>query len=97
MVVELVQTKKVFFNPKMPDLGSFPMRAGVTLIVSAPDYKKREVPEVRFAIGKQMIEEAGQKREDRQRAYYLAMGLLNGDTDDPNHFQANFGLLHQGF
>jgi hypothetical protein len=25
------------------------------------------------------------------------MGMADGDVDDPNHFQANFGLLHQGF
>lgn len=100
MVVELVQTKKAFFNPNMPSVGSFPMRGGVTLIISAPEVDldgKQGLPEVRFAVFKEMTKKEGDDREARQREYYMAMGLLNGHTDDPNHFQANFGLLHQGF
>jgi hypothetical protein len=100
MVVELVQTKRVPFDEKMPNVGSFPMRGGVTLIISAPEVDssgKQGVPEVRFAVGKRLTGKEGALRQARQRDYYLAMGLLNGHTDEPNHFQANFGLLHQGF
>jgi hypothetical protein len=100
MVVELGQTKKVPFDAKMPNVGSFPMRGGITLIVSAPEVDlsgKLGVPEVRFAVGKRLTGDEGKLRQARQREYYMAMGLLNGHTDDPNHFQANFGLLHQGF
>jgi len=94
MVVELVQTQRVPFDQKLPGAGSFPFRAGVTLIISAPDieFGTEGDPEVRFAIGKRFDE----KRLANQRQYNLAMGLANGDTDDPNHFQANFGLLHVG-
>jgi hypothetical protein len=96
MVVELVQSTRVPFDPKMPAAGSFPFRAGVTLIIAAPkvgsDGKLREA-EVRYAIRKTMRMD----RADRQRDYHLAMGMADGDVDDPNHFQANFGLLHQGF
>ena len=96
MVVELVQSTQVPFDPKMPNAGSFPFRAGVTLIIAAPDVgsggKLREA-EVRYAIRKTMKSD----RADRQRDYHLAMGMADGDVDEPNHFQANFGLLHQGF
>ena len=99
MVVELVQTKVSPFDARVPDVGSFPMRGGVTLIISAPEVgrKKRGLPEVRFAIGKCLTGKTGDLRESRQRDYYMSMGLVNGPTDDSNHFQANFGLLHQGF
>lgn len=100
MVVELVQTRRVPFDESLPDAGSFPFRGGVTLIVSAPefdDYGRQGEAQVRFAIRKPLIGTEGKRREDRQREYQLAMGLANGDTDDPNHFQVNFGLLHQGF
>jgi hypothetical protein len=95
MVVELVQTKRVPFDEQMPDAGSFPFRGGVTLIVSAPEIKNRQrgKAEVRFAISKTVKDPT---REDNQRRHNLAMGLANGNTDDPNHFQVDFGLLHQG-
>ncbi|HKR00107.1 MAG TPA: hypothetical protein VJT09_05510 [Pyrinomonadaceae bacterium] len=99
MVVELVQTKRSPFVPGQTSVGSFPMRAGVTLIIAAPEVgrKKRELPQVRFAIGKCMKGNEGERREQRQREYYMSLGLVNGPTDDASHFQANFGLLHQGF
>ncbi len=103
MVVELVQTRRVFFDQSMPEAGSFPFRAGVTLIVSAPEVtadpnthkRVRGKAIVRYAIGKPM-EAAEGAREESQRKHNLAIGLANGNTDDPNHFQVNFGLLHQG-
>ncbi|HEY0545493.1 MAG TPA: hypothetical protein VGC91_08970 [Pyrinomonadaceae bacterium] len=100
MVVELVQTKRIPFNESMPDIGSFPLRGGVTLIISAPEvdrFGNSGEPEVRFAIGKRLTGEEGKQRAARQREYYLSMGLLNGNTEAPNHFQVDFGLLHQGF
>lgn len=100
MVVELVQTRRVPFDKNYADAGSFPFRAGVTLIVSAPEANDRGEagePLVRFAIGKALTGQKGKHREARQRAYHIAMGMMNGDTEDPKHFQANFGLLHQGF
>lgn len=102
MVVELVQTTEAPFDEKGLNVGSFPMRWGVTLIIAAPEVRnqKRGLPEVRFAIGKCKTGEAKgarERRERRQRHYYMSLGLLNGPTDDSSHFQANFGLLHQGF
>ena len=103
MVVELVQTKKVLFDKNVPAAGSFPFRGGVTLIISAAEVGfgvRRGIAgeaEIRFAIGKPLTEDQGSMRQARQREYQMAMGLLNGNTDDPKHFQVNFGLLHQGF
>jgi hypothetical protein len=100
MVVELVQTQRVPFDESMPNAGSFPFRGGVTLIISAPELDEdgnRGEAEVRYAISKCINGQAGNLRKARQREYLLSQGLANGDTDDPKHFQGNFGLLHQGF
>jgi hypothetical protein len=100
MVVELVQTKQAPFDAGGLNVGSFPMRGGVTLIIAAPEILlrgKRGLTEVRYAIGKCLKGKQGALREARQRDYYMSLGLLNGPTDDSSHFQANFGLLHQGF
>ena len=51
---------------------------------------------MRFAIAKRITGDEGNTREARQRAYALAMGLMNGDTDDDRHFQVDFGLVHLG-
>jgi hypothetical protein len=102
MVVELVQTIRVPFDEAMPEAGSFPFRGGVTLIISAPqvdDWGQPSEAIVRFAIRKPAKGKngEGEARKARQRDYYLSTGQANGDTEDPNHFQVNFGLLHQGF
>jgi len=81
------------------EAGSFPLRGGVTLIVAAPErdaYGVYGPPQVRFAIAKPLVGTAGSERESSQRAFTLSMGLMNGDTSDDRHFQADFGLVHQG-
>jgi hypothetical protein len=101
MVVEVVQTKKAHFDDAVPEAGSFPLRGGVTLIIGAPKLKTERRgtvaadPEVRFVIGKTLHGAAGQKREETQRAFGLSLGLDHGDTSEKNHFQVNFGLLHE--
>lgn len=99
MVVELVQTRRVPFDANAPAAGSFPLRGGVTLIVAAPapdDHGGYGPPRVRFAIVKRITGDEGRMREARQRAYGLALGLANGDTDDDRHFHVDFGLVHLG-
>jgi len=99
MVIELVQTRRVPFDADSPAAGSFPLRAGATLIVAAPAREADGIygpPRVRFAIAKRITGDEGNTREARQRAYALAMGLMNGDTDDDRHFQVDFGLVHLG-
>jgi len=99
MVIELVQTRRVPFDEDSPEAGSFPLRAGATLIVAAP---AREADgtygpsRVRFAIAKRITGDEGNAREARQRAYALSMGLMNGDTGNDRHFQVDFGLVHLG-
>lgn len=98
MVVELVQTRYVPFDTRFPD-ATFPLRGGVTLIIAAPgrDATGHPVPpKVRFAIRKPLTGPNGQLREARQRNYSMAMGLMDGDTTQARHFQANFGLVHEG-
>ncbi len=99
MVVELVQTRRIPFDKAFPEAGSFPLRGGVTLIVSGPDRDAtghHVPPKVRYAIGKPLVGPEGARREASQRSYSMAIGLMNGDTDDDRQFQANFGLVHQG-
>jgi hypothetical protein len=99
MIVELVQTKRASFDVNLEAAGSFPFRGGVTLIVSAPEineFRKRGKALVRFAIKKVITGTEGKRREEMQREQNLGLGLANGNTDDPNHFQVDFGLLHQG-
>jgi len=99
MVIELVQTRRVPFEAAFPNAGTFPLRGGVTLIVASPyrDANGHYVPPmVRFAIGKRLTGEEGALREAGQRSYHMAMGFMNGNTEDDRHFRANFGLVHQG-
>ena len=104
MVVEVIQSRHANFDPAVPQAGSFPFRGGVTLIFEAPELKHVRAagtvaapPAVRFAIGRSMTGPDAQLREQRQRAFAIAQGLAVGDTADPAHFQANFGLLHEEY
>jgi hypothetical protein len=88
----------------VPEAGSFPFRGGVTLIVEAPELGTNHdghtvalPPVVRFAIGKPIVGEESLRREQAQRTFALAQGLAVGDTEDPAHFQANFGLVHEEY
>ena len=104
MVVEIIQSRQAAFDPDVPDAGSFPFRAGVTLIIEAPELVSEgpygavaQAPKVRFAIGRSMTGSESKKREQSQRAFSIAQGLAIGDMQDPAHFQANFGLLHEEY
>ena len=103
MVVEVIQSRSASFDAATPGVGSFPFRGGVTLIVQAPEVKddRHKVvsnpPMVRFAIGKGMTGPNAKDREAKQRSFMIAQGLASGDTDDSNHFQANFGLVHEDY
>lgn len=101
MVVELVQTTRRPFGDA--GSGTFPMRNGVTLLISQdpPNADDRPQPRIRFVIGKLHSAE----REDRVRTYYASTGraislkIDNGavdETGDDARFQLDFGLLHAG-
>ncbi len=103
MVVEVIQTRQVDFDPSVPSAGSFPFRGGVTLIIEAPELTSGHgpydadisKPKVRFSIGKGMTSAASKQREEKQRSFAMSLGLAAGDTTDPSHFQVNFGLVHE--
>jgi hypothetical protein len=104
MVVEVIQSRQASFDSGVPEAGSFPFRGGVTLIVEAPELRTNHdghavarPPVVRFAIGKPITGDEAQRREKAQRTFALAQGLAVGDTEDPAHFQANFGLVHEEY
>lgn len=90
MVVELVQTTMRPFDD--PDSGLFPMRNGVTLLISQdpPKFDKRPEPRIRFVIAKPHTPE----REDRVRTYYISTG--RSIRTDKGRFQIDFGLVHAG-
>jgi hypothetical protein len=101
MVVELVQTARRPFGDA--GSGTFPMRNGVTLLISQdpPNADERPQPRIRFVIGKLHSAE----REGRVRTYYASTGraisqkIDNGDVaeaGDDARFQLDFGLLHAG-
>jgi hypothetical protein len=91
------------FDPAVPKAGSFPFRGGATLIIEAPELTvgcgpvdaDPPKPKVRFAIGKGMTGPSSKLREEKQRSFAMSLGMATGDTTDPAHFQANFGLVHE--
>jgi hypothetical protein len=90
MVVELVQTVPTSFDGA--GSGTFPMRNGVTLLISqdAPEAGARPQPRIRFVIRKLH----SRQREERVRTYYISTGRAIGKDD--SRFQIDFGLLHAG-
>lgn len=102
MVVEIIQSTQLQFSNSAPQAGTFPFRAGVTLIIEAPNPKSHEhpmdvPPKVRFVIGREMIGPHAKQREEKQRNFFIAQGLAVGNTEEATHFQANFGLLHEDY
>jgi len=102
--VEIIQSKQAPFDVAVEGAGTFPFRAGVTLIVEAPvleidshEHTVAAPPQVRFAIGRGMTGADAKLREQKQRSYAIAQGLALGNTKDATHFQANFGLVHEGY
>lgn len=98
MVVQLVQRRDAPFLPGDKSMGTFPLRGGVTLIVSKPRLNSWGTASskgaIRYAIGKHLHGEQGKKREARQRAYSQKLGLTEGN--DPNRFQIDFAMVHEG-
>jgi hypothetical protein len=93
MVVEMVQTVEKPFDTTSP--GTFPMRNGVTLLITQdpPDGYVRPTPRVRFVIQKLW----SQAREDRVKNYYLSTGQADDPgSKDGSRFHIDFGLLHAG-
>ena len=96
MVVELSQKYNALFDPKQPQLGTFPTRGGATLLIAKPPLADGQYAsgEIRYLIQKRLDCDHGPQREERQRRFSLREGLLEGN--DPKRFQINFNLLHGG-
>ena len=97
MVVEMVQTVHRPFGEINP--GTFPLRNGVTLLITQdpPEGNVRPTPRVRFVIQKLW----SKVREERVRNYYLSTGQVPDSADDASakdgsRFHIDFGLLHAG-
>jgi hypothetical protein len=98
MVVEMVQTRQAYFDPKTPSLGSFPLRGGATLLIEKPIEGEPEEPNneanIRYAITKRLDGAEGDRRLARQRGFAASAGLVEGIDDE--RFQINFSMLHEG-
>ncbi|HXZ02502.1 MAG TPA: hypothetical protein VEI03_21085 [Stellaceae bacterium] len=102
MVVEVVQTRRANLDEDNPAAGQFPLRGGVTLLISQQpldEHGKRPDPKIRYAIHNHI----GDKREKRQRHHYAASGFGKGRAawkagrkGDESRFRINFGLIHGG-
>jgi hypothetical protein len=96
MVVEMSQKYDAPFDPDKPELGTFPMHGGTTLLITKPPLEQGEhAPGViRYSIQKRLVGSQGQKREESKRRFCQREGLLAGG--DPKRFQLDFNMLHGG-
>jgi hypothetical protein len=96
MIVEMAQQSDIYFDLKRPELGTFPMRAGATLLITKPPLKNGNSQDgvLRYLIRKRLDRKSGEKRQKRQRDFHLREGLLEGN--DKSRFQMNFNMLHSG-
>ena len=97
MVVEMAQTADIPYHPKKPELGTFPMRSGSTLLISKPPLQNGDYGsgKIRYLIRRRVDGPYGERRQRRQRDFNLREGLLEGK--DPKRFQIDFNMLHSGF
>jgi hypothetical protein len=97
MVVEMAQTADIPYDPKKPELGTFPMRSGSTLLITKPQMRNGVYGpgQIRYLIRRRLDGPYGERRQRRQRSFNLREGLLEGK--DPKRFQLDFNMLHSGF
>lgn len=98
MVVEMVQTRQAYFDPKTPGLGTFPLRGGATLLIQKPIVGEPEAlrnqANIRYAITKRLDGAEGVRRMARQIGFAASAGLVEGSGDE--RFRINFAMLHEG-
>jgi hypothetical protein len=88
LVVEVVQTKPGTET-------SFPIRGGITMIVSTHSTTASDVEEdvfLRYVISKPLDGTKGRARASRQHAYLTDLGIRTGG--DPGDTRINFALVH---
>jgi len=102
MVVEMTQKREIPFDDSSANqefgFGSFPFRGGATIIITKPtvDQEKFGNPGavIRYVIAKHLHGKEGDFRKGRQRSYCQRLGLMEGN--DPERFQINFSMVHEG-
>ena len=96
MVVEMSQKYDAPFDPKKPEMGTFPMHGGATLLISKPSLLdgKYGPGVIRYLIQKRLDGKQGRQREERLRDFSMRAGLVEGK--DPKRFQLDFNMLHGG-
>ena len=94
MVVEMSQKYEAPFDPAKPEMGTFPMRGGVTMLIAKPPLDRGNAAsgEVRYLIQKRLDRIQGKQREERQRQFSQRAGLQDGK--DPRRFALDFNMLH---
>jgi hypothetical protein len=93
MVVEMVQTTEVPFHPDAPQLGSFALRGGATLIIQKPTADEiaagKGDASIRYVIAKHLYGDEGNRRAERQRRFGEQLGIAEGNEVD-------FAMIHGG-
>jgi hypothetical protein len=96
MVVEMSQKYDALLHPKKPQLGTFPMRGGATLLITKPSVWDGDGPaEIRYLIDRPLDKPNETCREDRQREILQKDDVVLASTD-PRRFHLDFNLLHGG-
>jgi hypothetical protein len=99
MAIVLLQKREVQASALAQEQGAFPLRGGVTLIVSKPlpDVEgEAETASIRHVIPKQLCGDQGERREARQRAHHLRTGVLERGRPEGAPIHIDFALVHRG-
>jgi hypothetical protein len=95
MVVEMVQMREVPFQEGAPELGTFPLRGGATLIIQKPRADEPAAAEgkasICYVIAKHLHGPEGRKRADRQRRVGEQLGL---EGHPAHRFMVDFAMVH---
>lgn len=96
MVVEMVQMREVPFHEDAPELGTFPLRGGATLIIQKPRADEpaalKGEATICYVIAKHLHGPEGRRRAQRQRRVGERLGLTEGN--DKHRFMVNFAMVH---
>jgi hypothetical protein len=97
MVVEMSQKYDAPFDPKKPELGTFPMRGGATLLIAKQPVQNgvSSPPEIRYLIDRPLDQPHESKREERQRRIFRSDNSVVENAGS-NRFQLDFNMLHGG-
>ena len=97
MVVEMSQKYEAPLDPNKPELGTFPMRGGATLLIAKPPVQDRASAsgEIRYLIDRRLDEPGHTEVEERQRRIFQRDDALL-DEAGPRRFQLDFNMLHGG-